>query len=142
MEKITGLIPEEAFVTETYIIIKEKVYEFLEDKIDEASFKKFIYDIKKIVQTSRQDYEESYISSREWTLEVVAGDRLLREGFYGYEKGLDFLEACCMSKEKEELDRGIDMIYNGNKKLITNQYLAEYVNKQVVKYRSLKYAHR
>jgi hypothetical protein len=131
IRRMESSMKEEDFITETFVMIYEKTIEFFEGKIDEHEFKNVLNKVKISLQNARKNYEESYISPEEWTVEVAAGDRLFMEGINEFEEGLHFLESHSVTREEEKINEDIRKIYEANKKLVMNQHLAEYINKLV-----------
>ena len=122
VEQILTLIPPEAFITETYFMIKKKIDEYSKGIIKEIEFKAFMEEIKKLVENSIEDYDESYISIDEWTIEVAAGDRLLRDGLEEYRESIVSLLA--MEGYSTLIEEELIKIYEANKKLVATQYVS------------------
>jgi hypothetical protein len=132
IDELLKRIAQENFITSNYLLVSNKLESFLKHETDEEDIKKILSSIKEIIISSREDYEKSYISPEEWTLEVYAGDKMLSEGLEEWEEGLTVLEYCFVNRNKEEIDKAISMVFEGNKKLVLNQYLAEYIEEQIV----------
>ncbi len=132
IEELYNRIDPDIFITSNYLLICNKLESFLNDETDEEDVKKILASIKEIITFAREDYEKSYISPEEWTLEVCTGDKLLSEGIDTWKEGLVALEECFTERNKEEIDKAISIIFEGNKKLILNQYLAEYIDEQLM----------
>ncbi|MEQ8187472.1 MAG: hypothetical protein ABRQ39_05815 [Candidatus Eremiobacterota bacterium] len=122
---------EESFITSNYLLIEENALNFSFDDISEEDFVKILTDMKETIAKVQEGYESAYMNLDRWTLEIATGDRMFREGLKEWDEGLDDLFEYCNSLDEEELNRGIKKIYEGNKKLIINQKIEEYVDEQV-----------
>jgi len=130
--ELCGRVCQENFITSNYLLICNKIENFLNNETDEEDIKKIIDSIRETIISVREDYEKSYISPEEWTLEVYTGDKLLSEGLAEWEEGLALLRQCFTERNKAEIDKAISLVFEGNKKLVLNQCLAEYIDEQIM----------
>ena len=142
VEKVLSVVSEEDYDTVNYHKIREACYLFYEGEIDRDELHSSLDDMLFLIEAGRKDYENTYISADEWTLEVFLGDKMLLEGLDGWEKGLNFIKKC-NDLSIDSVEKVLDDIYEANKKLIINQYLSEYIEEQagaVDKYSSSGYS--
>ncbi len=132
IEELRSRVSYEDFITSNYLLVCNKLENFLNNEIDEEEIKTIISSIKETIISVRDDYEKSYISPEEWTLEVYTGDKLLSEGLNTWEKGLVALEQCFTPGNKEEIDNALSIVFEGNKKLVLNQYLVKYIEERIM----------
>lgn len=130
IDRVLERIPAEDFITGNYERIKETGEKFFNEEIGEEEFKRRIDDMLDLIRNCRREYEDTYISPEEWTLEVATGDKVLLEGLNEWERGLMSLNDSMGLMDEDSLKRAMDKIYEGNKKLVINQYLALYVREQ------------
>ncbi|MEQ8220989.1 MAG: hypothetical protein ABRQ37_01710 [Candidatus Eremiobacterota bacterium] len=132
IEDLYGRVCQDDFITSNYLLIRNKLEDFLNNETGEDDIKQILASLKEIIISVRDDYEKSYISPEEWTLEVYTSDKLLSEGLNTWEEGLAALEQCFRDRSNEEIGRAISIIFEGNKKLVLNQYLAKYIEEQLM----------
>ncbi|MCE7871017.1 hypothetical protein DYH09_11650, partial [bacterium CPR1] len=75
------------------------------------------------VEGQLEEYEASYLSAEEWTLEVALGDRLLLEGLHGWRDGLSMLSLAVSRGQLPAVDEALLLLLEGNRKLIQVQIL-------------------
>ncbi len=122
---------EESFITSNYLLIEESALNFSFDDITEEDFLEDLTEMKETISKVQEGYENAYMNLDRWTLEIAIGDRMFREGLKEWEEGLDYLFEYCKNRDEEYINMGIKKIYEGNKKLIINQKIEEYVDEQV-----------
>ncbi len=132
IEELYDRVCQDDFITSNYLLLRNKLEDFLDNETGEDDIKQILDSLKEIIVSVRDDYEKSYISAEEWTLEVYTSDKLLSEGLNTWEEGLATLEQCFRDRSKEEIDNAISIIFEGNKKLVLNQYLAKYIEEQLM----------
>ncbi|HPZ07975.1 MAG TPA: hypothetical protein PL110_07670 [Candidatus Eremiobacteraeota bacterium] len=132
INNILKKIPEDEFATANYLLIEDNSLKFLDGEISETIFMPILDHMKALIREVNDDYERAYMNLDRWTLEISICDRMLREGIKEWEEGLDYLYRFCVDKKEETLEGGIEKIYEGNRKLIINQKIEEYVNEQVI----------
>jgi len=129
MEEVLKRVKEEEFITTGYLSIKKSAEEFYKGEINKTDFNDSLEKMLEIIEAAKGDYEETYISPDEWTIEVYLGDKILFEGLEGWGKGLKTLKKCS-NKDRAIIDKAMDIIYEANKKLVINQHLAKYIDEQ------------
>ncbi|MEQ8172911.1 MAG: hypothetical protein ABRQ38_28770, partial [Candidatus Eremiobacterota bacterium] len=122
---------EESFITSNYLLIEESTLNFSFDDITEEDFVEILTEMKETISKVQEGYENAYMNLDRWTLEIATGDRMFREGLKEWDEGLDCLFKYCKDRDEEYINRCIKKIYEGNKKLIINQKIEEYVDEQV-----------
>ncbi len=122
---------EESFITSNYLLIEESALNFSFDDITEEDFVKVLTEMKETIGRVQEGYENAYMNLDRWTLEIATGDRMFREGIKEWDEGLDYLFEYCKDMDEGYINSGIKKIYEGNKKLIINQKIEEYVDEQV-----------
>jgi len=133
IKTLTDDIPEEDFITGNYVLIRDTSINYSSGKINKHSFIHVLDEMKSIILEVKEGYEDAYMYMDRWTLEISVGDRFLREGIKNWEEGLAYLYQYYENKVDELLEKGIKEIFEGNKKLVINQKLEEYVNEQIEK---------
>lgn len=128
---VTERISEESYLTGNYILIRDSGMNFLNGKIPEMEFKKSFEDMKAVIREVKEEYENAFMNIEKWTLEISVGDKLFREGLKEWQEGLNSLSDFISDRKRETIDKGIRLIYEGNKKLVINQKLEEYINEIV-----------
>jgi len=139
--RVLERISEDEFLTSNFQRIKEASEKYFHEEIKENEFQEAIDDMLDLIRNCREEYEDTYISPEEWTLEVATGDKILLEGLEEWEIGLNNLNLLLTEPEQERLDSAIQKIFEANKKLVINQHLALYVKEQASlmdKYKELK----
>jgi len=129
MEEVLRRISEEDFNTTGYHSIKKSSEKFYKGEINKTGFNDSLEEMLEIIEVAKANYEETYISPDEWTIEVYLGDKMLLEGLQGWGKGLNILKNCS-NKDRDNIDKALGIIYEANKKLVINQHLAKYIDEQ------------
>jgi len=124
------LIPEEEYETENYIFLKNTAHNFSTNKIPQEQFLLILSKACDMIEDMKVKYDMLQIAEDEITLEVFRGNTLLSEGLEGWEQGLIILKEYVASKDKDDINDGLRMIYEGNKKLVFMQHFAQDIQKQ------------
>jgi len=127
LKKIVNEIPPEYYYASSYVMIEEKVHQFLKQEIDDETFLRVLEEIAEILESSRREYESLELSRQNMLPQVALGDRLLDEGINEWEDAIDCLAEYCEDNNAAGILRGLRMAYKANRKLIIVQYIEKFL---------------
>ncbi|MFP4497527.1 MAG: hypothetical protein ACLFQV_04890 [Vulcanimicrobiota bacterium] len=130
IEAICEKIDEAEYKTATYKTLETRTGEYLSGMIDEDAYYNTIEELWEIMESTRKSYEGVYISSQQITNEIAMGDNLLREGLEGWLDALNYIIESIQLMDEEGVQQGLQMAFESNKKLVTQQHLSRYSKKQ------------
>ena len=87
IEEILRRIPKEDFITDKFEAIENLCNKILNHEIDAEEFCEELKIFLEFIKNIREEYEKTYISPEEWTIEVATGDKILIEGLHRLGKG-------------------------------------------------------